>query len=70
MAHRHRQCSLSHGPFLYRAEGSSTTGIRVTGRYGTCSRADHSGVMLAVLTTLAHFSVSLAMSLPKSAGEP
>src|SRR6266403_5319040 len=31
---------------------------------------DHSGLMPANLTTLAHFSVSSAMSLPKSAGEP
>ena len=32
--------------------------------------ADHSGLMLAARITLAHFSVSSAMSLPKSAGEP
>jgi hypothetical protein len=31
---------------------------------------DHSGLMFANFTTLAHFSVSSAMSLPKSAGEP
>src|SRR5215470_5324982 len=31
---------------------------------------DHSGLMPANLTTLPHFSVSSAMSLPKSAGEP
>src|SRR5262245_4574945 len=30
----------------------------------------HSALMLPVLITLAHFSVSSAMSLPKSAGEP
>ena len=30
----------------------------------------HSGLMPADLTTLPHFSVSSAMSLPKSAGEP
>src|SRR5215813_637021 len=30
----------------------------------------HSGLMLAARTTLAHFSVSAAMSLAKSAGEP
>ena len=30
--------------------------------------AGHSGLMPANLTTLAHFSVSSAMSLPKSAG--
>jgi hypothetical protein len=31
--------------------------------------AGHSGLMFAARITLAHFSVSLAMSLPKSAGE-
>jgi hypothetical protein len=31
---------------------------------------DHSGLMLAARITLAHFSMSSAMSLPKSAGEP
>ena len=30
----------------------------------------HSALMLAARITLAHFSVSSAMSLPKSAGEP
>src|SRR6266480_629328 len=39
------------------------------GRYGMCSRADHSGLMLAARMTLTHFSISSAMSLPKSAGE-
>src|SRR5262249_7880587 len=38
------------------------------GRYGMCSRADHSGLMPANLITLAHFSVSFAMNFPKSAG--
>src|SRR5262245_3800257 len=42
------------------------------GRYGIFGRdrADHSGFMPANLITLAHFSVSSAMSFPKSAGEP
>src|SRR5215472_16312619 len=42
------------------------------GRYGIFGRdrADHSALMPANLITLAHFSVSSAMSLPKSAGEP
>ena len=36
-----------------------------------CRRdCDHSGLMLAARITLPHFSVSSAMSLPKSAGEP
>ena len=35
-----------------------------------CAAAPHSGLMFAVRITLAHFSVSSAMSLPKSAGEP
>src|ERR1700722_5218655 len=33
-------------------------------------RFGHSGLMLADLITCAHFSVSAAMILPKSAGEP
>src|SRR5262249_45286830 len=39
------------------------------GRYGI-SWAAYSGLMLAVRTTLPHFSVSSAMSLPKSVVEP
>src|SRR6266487_4092517 len=39
------------------------------GIYGISSPA-YIGLMPAKLTTLAHFSVSSAMSLPKSAGEP
>src|SRR5262245_22241378 len=34
------------------------------------NRADHSALIPTDLITLAHFSVSSAMSLPKSAGEP
>ena len=34
------------------------------------SGADYSGLMLAARITLPHFSVSSAMSLPKSAGKP
>src|SRR5262249_49079485 len=43
-----------------------------TGRYGIFGRgrADHSALMPANLTTLAHFSVSAATKLPKSEGEP
>src|SRR5262249_30535217 len=42
-----------------------------TGRYAISVRLpDHSGLMPADLITLAHLSVSSAMSLPKSAGEP
>ena len=41
------------------------------GSYGIVGGAPrHSGLMLAALITLAHFSVSSAMNLPKSAGEP
>src|SRR5262249_20291566 len=42
------------------------------GRYGIFGRdrADHSGFMPANLITLPHFSVSSAMSLPKSACDP
>src|SRR5262249_40490548 len=54
------------------AHGLTTAGgaVRITGGYGICSRARHSGLMFAVLITLPHFSVSSAMSLPKSVGEP
>ena len=46
--------------------------IRRTDIYGMSgrNRGDHSALMPANLTTLPHFSVSSAMSLPKSAGEP
>src|SRR5262249_48770427 len=46
--------------------------FRGTGRYGIFGRgrADHSALMPANLTTLAHFSVSAATKLPKSEGEP
>src|SRR5262249_20041935 len=37
--------------------------------YGT-SDADHSALMLAARSTFPHFSVSSAISLPNSAGEP
>src|SRR5207248_1830871 len=45
---------------------------RLTERYGIFGRdrADHCQLMPADLITLAHLSVSSAMSLPKSAGEP
>src|SRR6516164_11751345 len=44
----------------------------LNGRYGIFGRgrADHSALMPANLTTLAHFSVSAATKLPKSEGEP
>src|ERR1700722_9727090 len=43
---------------------------RKTGRYGvfTASRSVYSALMLAARITLAHLSVSLAMSLPNSPG--
>src|SRR5262249_26054960 len=43
-------------------------GIRLSG-FMEC-RWDHSALILAARTTFAHFSVSSAISLPKSAGEP
>src|SRR5262245_30142814 len=42
--------------------------FRRTGRYGTLP--DHSALTLAARITLPHFSVSSAMSFPKSTGEP
>src|SRR4029079_5462402 len=44
--------------------------IRGTKRYGISGRQNHFGWIPANLITLPHFSVSSAMSLPKSAGEP
>src|SRR5262249_15537782 len=49
----------AHRPFAERALRNISRG-----------RADYSALMLAARITLAHFSVSSAMSLPKSAGEP
>src|SRR5262249_11472860 len=43
--------------------------IRGTGRYGI-SECGHSALIPTDLITLAHFSVSSTMSLPRSAGEP
>src|SRR5262249_43714355 len=42
------------------------------GSYGILTRRRwaHSGLMLAARITLPHFSASLLMNLPKSAGEP
>src|SRR5215475_2485822 len=55
------------------AHGLTTAGgaVRLTGHYGISSRdyPDHSALMLVNFTTLPHFSVSSAISLPKSAGE-
>src|SRR4051812_36869821 len=48
-----------------------TPAIRGTGGYGILGRErPYSALMLAALITLTHFSVSSAISLPKSAGEP
>src|SRR5262249_10831445 len=46
--------------------------IRGTGRYGISDRddSDQSALMFAARITLPHFSVSSAISLPKSLGEP
>src|SRR5262249_8466800 len=45
--------------------------IRLTGRYGiSTANRPHSGLMLAALITLPHFSVSAVMSFAKSPGEP
>jgi hypothetical protein len=47
--------------------------VRLTGRYGILAAQAlplHAGLMLAARITLPHFSVSSAMNLPKSAGEP
>src|SRR5215472_13368714 len=59
----------SKGAYLF----DDLVGIRGAKRYGTFGRvrpSHHCALMLAARTTLPHFSVSSAMSLPKSAGEP
>src|SRR5262245_37621818 len=48
---------------------SLSVSVRVSGRYGISRGRAYSGLMFANFTTLPHFSVSSAMSLPKSAGE-
>src|SRR5262245_4481130 len=52
--------------------GGTSRGIRGTERYGMSGIRfwNHSGLMPANFTTLPHFSVSSAISLPNSAGEP
>src|SRR6516164_5931532 len=55
------------------AHGLTTAGgaVRRTGIWNIWQdRADHYALMPANFTALPHFSVSSAMSLPKSAGEP
>src|SRR4051794_4967942 len=51
-----------------RRRKSPSSGVRRFGRY--TRRAYHSGLIPANLITLPHFSVSSAMSLPKSAADP
>src|SRR5258708_32989932 len=63
----------------FRREGFITVSLSASiedkharyGHYGTfgSGRTAYSGLMLAARITLAHFSVSSAMSLPKSTGE-
>jgi hypothetical protein len=53
--------------YFFKVEDAAATGraslsIRLTARYGI-SAVSHSGLMLANLITLAHFSVSSAISL-------
>src|SRR4029453_4196321 len=71
--------SLNHKnpPFSIGATNLTTGDYRGSGlvqrnvmEYSAGDRADHSALMPADLITLAHFSVSSAMSLPKSAGVP
>src|SRR5438874_343687 len=59
------------GPELNERTNVVTKGIRISGvtEY-RARRRTYSALMLAARITLPHFSVSSAMSLPKSAGEP
>ena len=54
---------------LPRGLASDIRGTSVT-EYSAGIASDHSALMPADLITLAHFSVSAAMCLPKSVGEP
>jgi len=50
--------------------GHCRTNPILSGRYRRDDARPHSALMLAARITLPHFSVSSAMSFPKSAGEP
>ena len=69
MAQAHRRADI--GETIPKMQSPVIAAIRLTGGYGTSSvRLVHSGLIFAARITLAHFSVSAAISLPKSAGEP
>src|SRR5262249_38941791 len=66
-ASRHRSAWLKD-PFG--ADGHQPFAERVLRNILPAAEADHSALMLAARIPLPHFSVSSAMSFPKSAGEP
>ena len=66
-----RTMSAPGGSGTYDGQGGGpdVTPICRTGRYGlSLALADHSGLMFATLTTLAHFSISSVMSFPEVGG--
>src|SRR5262249_47404481 len=56
--------------WLQRCAARNVTSSRIGTLSNVAASERHSGLMLAARITLAHFSVSSAMSFPKSAGEP
>src|SRR5262249_28336557 len=60
LGHQYLVCPVRHPAFAERD----------VMEYFARGRADHSALILAARITLPHFSVSSAISLPKSAGEP
>ena len=63
--HMHRSKTASSFDRVVHADEHQPIAER---NYGTREACAYSGLMLAARITLAHFSVSSAMSLPKSAG--
>src|SRR5438552_5028045 len=67
-------CASASKLHLFDWHGSVATGVSVPAGSAHQRRgimqSDHSGLMPANLATLPHFSVSWAISRPKSAGDP
>src|ERR1700704_5678145 len=64
-----RIATCSFAPMLARSDSRLEKGFADRDLWSVAD-SDYSGLMLANLTTLPHFSVSSARSLPNSEGEP
>src|SRR5271168_2944288 len=64
---RHRNAARGDAGEVEAVQSASTAAEKLT--VAPAGLAGHSGSMLAARITLAHFSVSSAINLPKSAGE-